>query len=172
RAGVLWHGCGRRLAARPTRRGSDLGGGGGDDVDRGALVALLDDIGRAGGARNVEPVLLPLIGDRIVGLAGAGAGAEGLALLRGAGDQRRRHAGRLVDDRAGRRAGLAVAAGVVLHDALPIYVDRGALVALLDDIGRAGGARNVEPVLLPLIGDRIVGLAGAGAGAEGLALLR
>src|SRR5205823_4693494 len=78
-------------------------GGGGRRLDREALVGRLDQVGRAGGPGDIlegaaGPVVLqPLVGDGVVRIARARRGGEGLALLRRAGDRRRRD-GRLTGE--------------------------------------------------------------------------
>src|SRR6202035_2560346 len=98
-----------------------LVGGGGHHLDQAGLIGFGDPIAGAGGAGDVavgRPAVrgdLPLVGGRVVALAGARRGAQRLAFLGSAGDQRRRHRRSRIEHRrsgqAGGRGGDAVLVG-------------------------------------------------------------
>src|SRR6202007_2647930 len=109
RGGGIEHRRGRGAGGR----GGDavLVGGGGHHLDQVGLIGFGDQIAGAGGAGDVavgRPAIggdLPLIGDRVVALAGARRGGQRLAFLGRAGDQRRGHRGGGIEHRRGRGAG-------------------------------------------------------------------
>src|SRR6266571_5098948 len=140
---------------------------GDNHLDLVALVALGNQVGRAGGAGDVvrgQAAVgrgLPLIGERgFARLVGDRHRRQRLPFLRRAID-RHRQGRRLVNDRTGRIAGRnrgdRVAVGVVRGDN---HLDLVALVALGNQVGRAGGAGDVvrgQAAVgrgLPLIGER------------------